>query len=679
MPDNHFRVRATLVSILPATITTFLLFACAAQGAAPQRIDPPPRAAAPIDDGLADWPRVTSVIARDPAMEARIEKIVAGMTLAQKVGQMTQPDVLEATPDDVRRYYLGGILNGANSQPGGYRRASFAQWREQAALYHAAAMQTDMAVKIPLIWGTDAVHGHGIAYGATIFPHNVGLGAMHDAPLMQAIGEAVGAQVRATGIDWVFAPTVAVAHDYRWGRSYESFSSDPALVREYATAYVTGMQGRFAQGTNVVATAKHFLGDGGTAGGHDQGVNYATHREMIDVHAQGYVGAIAAGVQTVMVSYNSWNDAADGRDYGKMHGARGLLTDVLKTQIGFDGFVVSDWNGIAQVPGCARESCPRAINAGIDMVMVPEKWKAFIANTIRQVQNGVIPMARIDDAVTRILRVKMRAGLFDGNPDRSSRGDESALLARDLARRAVRESLVLLKNDGGALPLKRGTRVLVVGKSADSLRNQTGGWSLSWQGFKNTNADFPAGDTILAGIREAIGPANVVFRENASDVDPRDFDAVVAVIGELPTAEMKGDVMSINSIAESKRYPEDLAVLRKVAGRGKPVITVLFSGRPLYASDLINLSDAFVAAWLPGTEGKGVADLLFAGADGAPAHDFRGTLGFAWPRGPCQSSFAPGDGEPLFVPGYGLSYRAQRNLGALATPAASSGCPTRPN
>lgn len=630
------------------------------------------------DNGLADWPHVSSSIVRDAATEARIEQIVAAMTLAQKVGQMTQPDVLEATLDDVRRYYLGGILNGANSQPGGYKRATFAQWREQAALYHAAAMQTDMAVKIPLLWGTDAVHGHGIVYGATIFPHNVGLGAMHDAELMRSIGAAVGAQVRATGIDWVFAPTVAVAQDYRWGRSYESYSSDPALVRAYASAFVAGMQGDLSKDTNAIATAKHFLGDGGTAGGHDQGVNYATHHEMIDVHAQGYFGAIAAGVQTVMVSYSSWNDAADGRNYGKMHGARALITDVLKKQIGFDGFVVSDWNGVAQVPGCARESCPRAINAGIDMVMVPEKWKLFIANTIRQVENGAIPMARIDDAVTRILRVKMRAGLFDGNPDRA-RGDENSLLARDLARRAVRESLVLLKNNDDALPLKRGARVLVVGKSADSLRNQSGGWSLSWQGFKNTNADFPAGDTILAGIREAVGEANVVFREQGNDVDPRAFDAIVAVIGELPSAEMKGDVMSINSIAESRRYPEDLAVLRKVAGRGKPVITVLLSGRPLYASDLINLSDAFVAAWLPGTEGKGVADLLFAGADGTPAHDFRGTLAFAWPRGPCQSSFGPNDGDPLFVPGYGLSYRQPQNLGALPTPTKASGCPTRPN
>jgi beta-glucosidase len=369
---------------------------------------------------------------------------------------------------------------------------------------------------------------------------------------------------------------------------------------------------------------------------------------------------------------------ANDRDYGKMHGARGLLTDVLKTQMGFDGFIVSDWNGISQLRGCVRESCPRAINAGIDMVMVAEKWKPFIANTIAQVQRGVIPMSRIDDAVIRILRVKMRAGLFDGKIDRSV-GNESALQARAVARKSVRESLVLLKNNGGALPLKRDTRVLVVGKSADSLRNQTGGWSLSWQGFNNTNADFPAGDTILAGIREANGAANVVFRENANDINLRDFDTVIAVIGELPAAEMKGDVVSINSIAASKRYPEDLAVLRKVTGRGKPVITVLLSGRPLYANDLINLSDAFVAAWLPGTEGKGISDVLFADASGKPAYDFRGTLAFAWPRAPCQSSFGPGDGEPLFGLGYGLSYRRSERVGALTTPSAASGCSSRRN
>jgi beta-glucosidase len=624
---------------------------------------------------LSDWPRIASAIAPDPAMEARIQEIVAGMTVTQKVGQMTQTDISAATPEDVRRYYLGGILNGADSQPFGVRFATFAQWRELTAQYHAAALATNMSIKIPLIWGTDAVHGHGIVRGASIFPHNIGLGAAHDPELIAAIGAVVGAQVRATGIDWVFAPTLAVVQNYRWGRSYESYSSDPALVREYAAAYVKGLQGTFANDANAVATAKHFIGDGGTNDGVDRGVNLSNHMQMIEVHAQGYVGAIGAGVQTVMASYNSWNDLADGRDYGKMHGAKSLLTDVLKDRMGFDGFIISDWNGIAEVPGCKPDSCARSINAGIDMVMVPEKWKRFIANTVAQVRHGEIPMSRIDDAVTRILRVKMRAGLFDREPDQFS-GGESTLQARPLARRAVRESLVLLKNNDAALPLARNKRILVVGKSADSLRNQAGGWSLDWQGTKNRNADFPAGDTILAGIREAAGDANVVYSETAENVAPGDFDAIIAVVGEGPYAEMKGDITGIKSLALSSRYPEDYAVLRKVSGHGKPVITVLVSGRPVYANDLLNLSDAFVAAWLPGTEGKGVADVLFADAPGASHHDFHGSLPFAWPRMPCQASF-DGSVEPLFGRGYGLTYANSHRVAALETPSIADNCAAR--
>jgi beta-glucosidase len=325
---------------------------------------------------LAQWPQVASAIAPDAAMESRIKAIVAGMSLAQKVGQMTQPDISAATPDDVRSYYLGGILNGADSQPFGARFATFEQWREATRLYHAAALATDMPARIPLIWGTDAVHGHGIVRGASIFPHNIGLGAAHDAELVGEIGAAVGAQVRATGIDWVFAPTLAVVQNYRWGRSYESYSSDPALVREYAASFVAALQGRFAGPANAVATAKHFIGDGGTHHGADRGVNLSSRHQMIGIHAQGYVGALGAGVQTVMASYNSWNDRQGGVDYGKMHGASTLLTDVLKGRMGFDGFIVSDWNGIGEVAGCSVDDCARAINSGIDMVMVPEQWRA---------------------------------------------------------------------------------------------------------------------------------------------------------------------------------------------------------------------------------------------------------------------------------------------------------------
>ncbi|WP_018971293.1 glycoside hydrolase family 3 protein [Rudaea cellulosilytica] len=618
-------------------------------------------------DSLADWPQLTSPIKPDAAMEARIREIVGGMTIEQKIGQMTQADIRKITPDEVRRFYIGSVLNGGNTQPDDTRGASFAQWRAATARYHAAALATDMAVKIPLIWGTDAVHGHGIVSGTTVFPHNMGLGATHDAGLVREIGAATARQVRATGIDWVFAPTLAVVQNYRWGRSYESFSSDPAIVRELGAAYVEGLQGKLGSDTSALATAKHFIGDGGTDRGVDRGINLSGHADLIAVHAQGYFGALGAGAQTVMASYSST------RDFGKMHGAGYLLTDVLKQRMGFDGFVVSDWNGIAEVTGCERDNCAAAINAGIDMVMVPQKWEKFIKKTARQVRLGEIPMTRVDDAVTRILRVKMRAGLFERKAD-AVFGNASDLQARDLARHAVRESLVLLKNDGAVLPLKRGAKILVVGKSANSLRNQSGGWTLDWQGMKNHNADFVAGDTILAGIREAAGKANVVFDKTAAKANVGSFDAVIAVIGELPYAEMKGDILAPASLAESEHFPEDLQVLRKVAGHGKPVITVLVSGRPLYANDLINLSDAFVAAWLPGTEGKGVGDVLFRDAHGAIAHDFRGTLAFQWPRSPCQAAFAVGEGEPLFALGYGLKYTSPRHLGLLDAPAATSGC-----
>jgi beta-glucosidase len=615
---------------------------------------------------------VASAIAPDAAMESRIKAIVAGMSVAQKVGQMTQPDISAATPDDVRRYYLGGILNGADSQPFGARFATFAQWREATRLYHAAALATDMPVRIPLIWGTDAVHGHGIVRGASIFPHNMGLGAAHDTELVGEIGAAVGAQVRATGIDWVFAPTLAIVQNYRWGRSYESYSSAPALVRMYAASFVSALQGSFAGPANAVATAKHFIGDGGTDRGVDRGINLSSRGQMIGTHAQGYVGALGAGVQTVMASYNSWNDRQGGHDYGKMHGARTLLTDGLKGRMGFDGFIVSDWNGIGEVAGCSVDSCARAINSGIDMVMVPEQWKSFIANTIKQVNDDEIPLARIDDAVTRILRVKMRAGLFDRRPDQFY-GDESTLLARALARRAVRESLVLLKNNGRTLPLAPNKKILVVGRSADSLRNQAGGWSLDWQGAKNTNADFPAGETILAGIREAAGNANVVYSEDAAAVTPADFDVIIAVVGEGPYAEMKGDIVSPGLLALTSQHPEDRAVLDRVADHGKPVVTVLVSGRPLYVNDLINRSEAFVAAWLPGSEGKGIADVLFADAHGLARYDFRGTLPFAWPRSPCQDSFE-GSARPLFERGYGLGYTHSPHLAELETPQVGKAC-----
>lgn len=624
----------------------------------------------------SDWPSIRSVFPRDDAMEARIASIVASMTLEQKVGQMTQPEIKSITPDQVRRFFIGSVLNGGGTWPGGRKHATPAQWVELADRYHEASMRTGMATPVPIVWGTDAVHGHSNVRGATLFPHNIGLGAAHEPALVQRIGESVGRAVRATGLRWTFAPTLAVARDDRWGRTYESFSEDPALVRAYAGAYVSGLQGDLSGPTHILATAKHFIGDGGTERGTDQGVNAASRLDMINLHGQGYFTALAAGVQTVMVSFNSWTNPAEGIREGKLHGSRELLTHVLKQKMGFDGFVVSDWNGIGQVPGCSDASCAQAINAGIDMVMVPEKWQAFIANTLAQVKAGEIPMSRIDDAVTRILRVKFRAGLFTaGKPSQSPGAGELARLQdRALAREAVRKSLVLLKNDGGVLPLQRGRRTLVVGKAADSIPLQAGGWSLTWQGTDNSNADFEGiGDSLLAGIREAAGPGHVTYSETGNGVSVADFDVVIVALAETPYAEGPGDLK--DSLAYSAKYPDEAALLRKVSGQGKPVVTVFMSGRPMYANDLLNASSAFVAAWLPGTEGKGVADVLYRNAEGGAAHDFTGVLPFSWPALPCQTPLNDGDGQvPQFPLRHGLRYTSTTTVGPLPTPAVPRAC-----
>jgi beta-glucosidase len=626
-----------------------------------------------------DWPRIKSAISKDPVIEARIAKILAGMTLQQKIGQMTQPEIKFVTPDEVRKHYIGSVLNGGGSWPQLNKYATAADWVALADQYYAASMATDMADKVPVIWGIDAIHGNSNVYGATLYPHNIGLGAAHNTKLIAKMAAAVGKSVRATGINWVFAPTLAVGRDARWGRSYESFSEDGALIKEYGAAYVKGLQGSFKNDANVVATAKHFIGDGGTDQGVDRGVNKSTLAQMINSHGQGYYGAFAAGAQTVMASYNSWNDVTAKVNYGKMHGSKTLLTDALKDKMGFDGFVISDWDGIAEVPGCSNDSCPQAINAGIDMVMVPDNWKSFITNTIAQVKNGQIPMARIDDAVTRILRVKLRAGMFGKKPSENIyAGKQDALQERDLARQAVRESLVLLKNNANVLPLSRGKKILVVGKSADSMVNQSGGWSLTWQGTENKETDYAFGDTILSGIKEAAGAVNVHYSLTGEGVDVAQFDAVIAVIGETPYAEGFGDIAPSMSLRHSQRHPEDLAALKNVAGKGKPVVTLFVAGRALYVNDFLNLSDSFVAAWLPGSEGKGVADVLFKNAAGKIVHPIKGTLSFSWPKLTCLSMpIASSDKERLFSLGYGLKYGANKTTPQLAEDSNLGGCATK--
>ncbi|GAB2848767.1 glycoside hydrolase family 3 protein [Lentzea nigeriaca] len=610
---------------------------------------------------LGDWPKVESQLKGDRRDEARIKAILKGMTLAEKVGQMTQPEIGAITPQDVTTYGFGSVLNGGGSWPGANKKATPQDWLKLADAYWEASKQT--RTKIPVIWGIDAVHGNNNVYGATVFPHNIGLGAAHDPCLVREIAEATAEQIRVTGQDWAFSPTLAVVRDDRWGRTYEGFSEDPRITRAYGYEAIKGLQDnakRRIGEDGVIATAKHFIGDGGTTGGKDQGVNASTEQEMINIHGQGYYGALAAGAQTVMISFNSWTN--DVITEGKVHGSKYVQTGILKEKMGFDGLLVSDWNGIGQVTGCTNASCPQAINAGLDIIMVPNDWKAFIANTVQQVESGQIPMARIDDAVTRILRVKLRAGTFDA-PKPSQRehaGEQEALLHKELARKAVRESAVLLKNNNRILPLSKRSKVLVVGKSADNIGNQTGGWTLSWQGTGNTNADFPNATSILKGIQDTLGAANVTFSETADNVDPAQFDAVIAVIGETPYAEGVGDIGK-RTLETARLYPKDLAVLDKVSGKGKPVITVYVGGRAMYMNKEINRSDAFVAAWLPGTEGQGIADLLIRGRH----NGFTGKLSYSWPRGACQTPLNDPSQDPLFKLGYGLRDWQTGNVGKL--------------
>lgn len=606
-----------------------------------------------------------------------IRRIVAGMTLEQKVGQMTQPNIWSVTPDDVRRYYLGSILNGGGAWPGNRKDASVGDWLALSQRFYDASMSTDMPIKIPVIWGTDAIHGHNNVRGATLYPHNIGLGAAHDPELLTRIGHATARAVRATGITWVFAPAVAVAQNPRWGRFYESYSSDPAIVRSYAEAIVRGLQGDLKGGDDVLANPKVFIGDGGTFHGQEQGEIRASEAEMIRIHAAGFYGALEGGAETVMASYASWTDTAANRPWGKTHGNRYLLTDVLKQRMGFDGFVVSDWNGIEQIPGCTKAHCAQAINAGIDLVMVPDDWKEFIANTVADVRGGAIPMARIDDAVSRIVRAKLRSGLFDASPATGPHPPASAIddpASRALAREAVRKSLVLLKNERRALPLSKSGRVLVVGAGADSMAEQTGGWSLTWQGRDNSNTDFPNGETILDAIRRTLGSGQVDYSPDGKGVNASRYRAIVAVAAEKAYAEGEGDIVFPATMRHSARYPADLAALDRVTGKGVPVVTILLSGRPVSANDLINRSDAFIAAWLPGTEGQGIADLLFAGRNGRPAYDFSGRLSFDWPAGDCLHP-----GAAQFRRGYGLSYRRPARLTQLPVGPANANCPSDSN
>ena len=598
----------------------------------------------------ADWPAPRWPYPRDPAIEARVADLLRRMTVEEKVAQVIQPDIAHVTPADMRQYHFGSILNGGNSAPNNDEFAPALEWLKLAdAFYDASVDRSNGGVGVPMIWGTDAVHGHSNIVGATLFPHNIGLGAMRDPALIQRIGAATAQEIRATGMEWTFAPTVTVPQDYRWGRAYEGYSSDPALVSSYVGAMIRGLQGEpgkeaVLKGPHVIASTKHFLADGGTKNGVDQGDAQIDEATLRRIHGAPYVPAIENGVETVMASFSSWN----GR---KLTGHKGLLTDVLKDRMNFGGLVVSDWNAHGQVAGCTNASCPTALLAGIDLYMAPDSWKPLYASLLSQVKAGQVPMARLDDAVSRILRVKARMGLFEaGRPSSRPLSGQFDLLGspahRAIAREAVAKSLVLLKQQGSVLPIRPGAKVLVAGDGTDDIARQSGGWTLTWQGTGLDNARFPGATSIWKGLNDAVtaaGGTATLSPEGSFTTRP---DVAIVVFGETPYAEFQGDVKALQ-LAPELRRPWD--TMRALKAKGVPVVALMITGRPLYVNPALNLADAFVVAWLPGSEGGGIADVLVAGRDGKAPRGFTGTLPTAWPV-----SAAPG-AATLFPFGYGLT------------------------
>ncbi len=618
------------------------------------------------------WPSLAPAFPSDSseAIEDKINALLKRMTVAQKVGQITQAEVSRITPEQVKQFHLGSVLNGGGGFLNGNKYATVDDWVDAMDRYYLASVDTsDGGPGIPILWGTDAVHGHNKVVGATLFPHNIGLGATRNGELVRKISAITAIQVRATGMDWTFSPALSVARNMRWGRTYEGFSEDPKLVAELGKQSILGYQGDLSKTglidqNHVVATAKHFLADGGTVDGIDRGNNYDSEASLAKIHGYPYFDAIQAGVLSIMASHSSWQGT-------RMHGEKYLLTTVLKERMGFTGLVVGDWNSHGLVEGCTNTRCPQSINAGVDMLMVPFEWQEFIANTIKDVEQGLISKARLDDAVRRILRVKFRAGVMDGvkPSDRPHARDLSRLDApeyRAVARQAVRESLVLLKNNNRALPIDPRLKILVTGDGANNIPMQTGGWSISWQSTDITNADFPKGTSIYQGIKQAVELAggSVELAENGRyRVKP---DVAIVVYGETPYAEWQGDLRHLG-YQTGKHH--DAKILEMLHAQGIKTVSVFMSGRPMWVNRAINASDAFVAAWLPGTEGDGIADVLIGDEQGLARFDFSGLLPFSWPRSLDQVDVNIGDANynPLFPFGYGLSYTKTKYLGKLPT------------
>jgi beta-glucosidase len=588
------------------------------------------------------------------SIEERVEILLAQMTLEEKIGQMTLVEKNSISADAVARFFIGGVLSGG----GGYPFPNTPEaWAEMVGEYQDAALSTRLG--IPMIYGIDAVHGHNNVEGAVIFPHNIGLGATRNPELVEQIGRITAQEMIATGIYWDYAPVVAVPQDIRWGRAYEGYSENTDLVIELSTAFLRGLQGDvLSDPGSVLGTPKHFVGDGGAVwstspfgpSNIDRGVTDVDEDTLRAIHLPPYAAAIEAGARSIMISYSSWGGL-------NMHAQQYLITDVLKGELGFDGFAVSDWEAIDQITSDYYEAVVTSINAGVDMNMVPQAYTRYIEVMLRAVENGDISMERIDDAVRRILRVKLEMGLFE-HPF----GDE-ALLAevgseqhRAVAREAVSQSLVLLKNENDTLPIAPDTPTIFIGGSAvDDIGMQSGGWTIEWQG---QIGDITPGTTIRDGIEAAVSDTTELhYNRFGRFVDVMDeggnpviADVGIIVIGEMPYAEWQGDNASL-ALADA-----DVTAIENMREQSEKLVVILISGRPMIITDQLPLADAFVAAWLPGTEGQGVADVLFGSVP------FTGRLSYTWPRSVDQLPFdfdnfaTEGDDAPLFSFDYGLTY-----------------------
>lgn len=599
------------------------------------------------------WPKRANDNALSPEQTERLRSVLSAMTLEQKVGQLIIADVSSVKPKDLSEYPLGALLAGGNSAPAGQRFADASSWLAFADQAFLAAQNYDAEIFVPPLFGIDAVHGHNNVFGAVIFPHNIGLGAANDPDLTRQIGVATARALAATGHDWNFAPTVAVAQDVRWGRTYESFSQDPLLVKFLATAFVEGIQEERLGNGMVLATAKHFIGDGGTVKGKDQGDTRLSEAELSTIHGPGFEGALDANVATVMASYSSWNGS-------KLHGDHYLLTTILKERFAFEGFVVGDWDAHAQIKGCSSSNCAKSINAGVDMLMAPTEWKGLYHSLLAAAKAGDISSMRLDDAVHRILRVKLQSGLLDAKKpsERLGAGNEEAIdspALRALARKAVRASQVLLKNDNQTLPIRNVEKIAVIGAGADDFPAQCGGWCLSWQGDGLSKSDFAQGNTILDGIKAHAKQRKIDISYASSFQENIEADLAIIVLHSKPYAEYYGDR---DSLALPDYNKEATSAIRRYKKRGVPVVTVLVSGRPLWTEKQLAGSSAFVASWLPGTEGGGVADLLFGQSPDGTSQNFTGRLSFPWLK---NHQFKVSEKNPaLFNIGYGLRYDPQR-------------------